>query len=283
MNVYGRLMRLDRPVGIWLLFWPCVWGLLLGAGNVMSLEFLRQLFLFFMGAVVMRSAGCIVNDIWDRKLDAKVARTKTRPLASGEINLRRTVTLLVALLLLALFIWLQLNFTARFLCVIALALVFAYPAMKRITWWPQAFLGVTFNFGVLVGYAAQTGHLNIAIMIFYLGAMFWTIGYDTIYAHQDIEDDRMIGIKSTAIRFEQNPKKFVALNYALAMLLWWIGLMLFAVPWWGYILLCGVALHLLRQLMAWQPKDTANSLKIFKANVMTAICLAAVVILIRFA
>lgn len=283
MNVYGRLMRLDRPVGIWLLFWPCVWGLLLGAANVMSLDFLHHLFLFFIGAVVMRSAGCIVNDIWDRKLDAKVARTKTRPLASGEINLRRAVTLLVALLLLALFIWLQLNFLARFLCVIALALVIAYPAMKRITWWPQAFLGVTFNFGVLVGYAAQTGHLNIAIMIFYLGAMFWTIGYDTIYAHQDIEDDRMVGIKSTAIRFEQNPKKFVALNYALALLLWWMGLMLFAVPWWGYLLLCGVALHLLRQLMAWQPKDAMNSLKIFKANVMTAVCLAAVVILIRFA
>lgn len=284
MNVYGRLMRLDKPVGIWLLFWPCVWGLALGAGGqVLSLEFIRHLLLFFIGAVAMRSAGCIVNDIWDRKLDARVERTKSRPLASGEITLKRALFLLLALLLLAFFIWLQLDWLARFLCIIALGLVIAYPAMKRITWWPQAFLGITFNFGVLVGYAAAAGGLNPAIMIFYLGAIFWTIGYDTIYAHQDIEDDRMIGIKSTALRFENSPKKFVALNYALAMLLWWFGAMLMALPWWSYLLMLGVGAHLVWQLTEFQPKSPEVSLRVFKKNVQTAVLMAAIVILAALA
>ncbi len=284
MNAYARLMRLDRPVGIWLLFWPCIWGLALGVQMLIShgvemqsmgLNFIRHALLFFIGAVVMRSAGCIINDIWDRKLDAAVARTKNRPLASGEVKLRQALLLLVILLLLAGLIWLQLGFLARFLCIVAMLLVIAYPAMKRITWWPQAFLGVTFNFGILIGYATAVGNLTPAVMTIYLGAIFWTIGYDTIYAHQDIEDDRAIGIKSTAVKFQGNSRKFVALCYALAMLLWWFGAMLSAFPWWGYILFAGVAAHLVWQLAQWQPKDAASSLKIFKMNVVTAALIAA--------
>ncbi|HRJ12034.1 MAG TPA: 4-hydroxybenzoate octaprenyltransferase [Alphaproteobacteria bacterium] len=290
MNVYGRLMRLDRPVGIWLLFWPCIWGLALGVMQItangiempdMTYHFIRHSLLFFIGAVVMRSAGCIINDIWDRKLDAKVARTKNRPLASGEVKLRQALLLLTLLLTLASIIWLQLGWLARFLCIIAMGLVVAYPAMKRITWWPQAFLGITFNFGILIGYAAATNHLNPAIMVMYLGAMFWTIGYDTIYAHQDIEDDRMIGIKSTALKFQANARKFVALCYALSMLLWWFAAMLFRFPWWGYVLLIAVALHLVWQLARWQPEDADSSLKTFKENVITAILMAAIVTLLH--
>jgi 4-hydroxybenzoate polyprenyltransferase len=274
MNPAIRLMRLDRPVGIYLLFWPCVWGLSLGAGKIISLTFLHDLLLFFVGAVVMRSAGCIINDIWDRRLDAAVARTRNRPLASGEMRLRTALGLLVCLLLIALVIWLQLNLQTKFLSLIALGLAVAYPLMKRITWWPQAFLGVTFNFGILMGYAAQVNAISPAILVLYLGAVFWTLGYDTIYAHQDIEDDQRIGIKSTALRFAAHPKKFVALCYALAVLLWWCAAMLQAFPWWGYAMLLGAGLHLLRQLTLWQPTDAANSLKVFKSNVETAMLMA---------
>ena len=281
MNAYARLMRLDRPVGIWLLFWPSVWGLALAAPEIISIDFMRYTILFLIGSVVMRSAGCVINDIWDRKLDARVARTRTRPLASGEVKLRAAIILLAVLLLFAFIIWWQINFLAKFLCIIALVLVVAYPAMKRITWWPQAFLGITFNFGVLVGYAALAGHLSVAAVILYLGAIFWTMGYDTIYAHQDIEDDRMVGIKSTAIKFQGNPKRFVALCYALAVLLWWLALMLFSVAWWAYGLLAMVGLQLVWQLVGWRPDDPQNCLVIFKRNVQTGILMAALVVAIR--
>lgn len=229
----------------------------------------------------MRSAGCIVNDLWDRKLDARVARTQNRPLASGEIKTWRAVVLLLMLLCIALLIWFQLNFIARFLSIIALGLVAAYPAMKRITWWPQAFLGVTFNFGILVGAAQMAGHLSIPVLLIYLGAIFWTIGYDTIYAHQDIEDDRRIGIKSTALRFADQPRRFVALNDALAVLLWWMGAMVAAIPWYGYLGLLAVSAHLLWQLTEWKPGDDASSLSIFRSNTITAILFAAAMMMVK--
>jgi len=275
-------MRLDRPTGIWLLFWPCVWGLVLGAHKIVSLDFILQVLLFFVGSIVMRSAGCIINDIWDRKLDAKVARTKSRPLANGEVKLRTALLLLILLLLMGLIILTQLNWLTRLLAVIAMVLVFAYPTMKRITWWPQAFLGVTFNFGVLMGYAAASGILTPVALIIYLGALFWTIGYDTIYAHQDIKDDRIVGVKSTAVKFADQPRRFVALNYALAILLWWSGAMLADFPWYSFIVLLLVAAHLLWQLVEWKAKDGASCLKVFRSNVITAILIAATLLIARF-
>ena len=281
MNAYARLMRLDKPTGIWLLFWPCVWGLALGGRHLDWFDFIRITLLFFIGAVVMRSAGCIVNDIWDRKLDAKVERTKNRPLASREIKLRNAMMLLGLLLLLAALIWLQLNWLTRILSMVALGLVAAYPAMKRITWWPQAFLGVTFNFGILMGYTEVAHVLNIPAIIIYLGAIFWTIGYDTVYAHQDMEDDRRIGIKSTALKFSTQPRRFVALCYALAMLLWWLAAMIAALPWQVFVTLMAVAAHLLWQLAEWQPQDANSCFKIFRSNVVTGILMAAALILMK--
>jgi 4-hydroxybenzoate polyprenyltransferase len=279
MNAYARLMRLDKPTGIWLLFWPCVWGLALGGRHAEWLDLIERSLLFFFGAVVMRSAGCIVNDIWDRKLDAKVERTRARPLANGEIKPRAAILLLILLLVIALLIWTQLHWLTRVLSVVSLALVAAYPAMKRITWWPQAFLGVTFNFGILMGFAETAHLLSIPAMMMYLGAMFWTIGYDTVYAHQDIEDDRMAGIKSTALRFAGHPRRFVALCYAIAMLLWWLAAMVGALHWPVYIALLAVGAHLLWQLAEWRPADAANCLKIFKSNVVTAMLMVVVALL----
>lgn len=274
-------MRLHQPTGIWLLFWPCVWGLAMGAHRIISLDFARDVILFFIGAVVMRSAGCIVNDMWDRKLDAQVARTKARPLASGEVPFRTAILLLILLLLMGALILTQLSWLTRFLAIIALALVLAYPAMKRITWWPQAFLGVTFNFGVLMGYAATSGTLTPVALMIYLGALFWTIGYDTIYAHQDIEDDRNVGIKSTALKFAAAPRRFVALNYALAAFLWWCAGLLAAWPLTYFAALLLPTAHLAWQLVEWKPKDPTNCLKLFKRNVITAALLAAAFLLAR--
>ncbi len=283
MNAYGRLMRLDKPTGTWLLFWPCVWGLVLGVHQLFSWEIAKDIGLFFLGALIMRSAGCIVNDIWDRKLDAKVVRTKMRPIASGEIKLWHAVFLLIILLGLALVVWFQLHWLARTLAALSLILVVAYPGMKRITWWPQAFLGITFNYGILMG-AVQTAHVppSIPTLIIYLGAMFWTIGYDTIYACQDIEDDRMVGVKSTALKFATAPRRFVALCFALAMLLWWMAAMEGAFAWPTYIGLLVVGAHFLWQLAEWNPKDNASSLRMFKANAITGGLMAGVVVLSKF-
>jgi len=254
----------------------------LGAHKILSLDFILQILLFFIGAIVMRSAGCIINDIWDRKLDVRVARTKSRPLASGEVKFRTALLLLILLLLMGLLILTQLNWLTRLLAVIAMALVILYPAMKRITWWPQAFLGVTFNFGMLMGYAAASGILTPVALIIYLGALFWTIGYDTIYAHQDIEDDRIVGVKSTALKFADQPRRFVALNYALAILLWWSGAMLADFPWYSFIALLLVATHMLWQLAEWKPKDGTSCLKVFRSNVITAILMVATLLITRF-
>jgi len=207
-------MRLHQPVGIWLLFWPCCWALILASGGFPRLDIVLA---FFLGAVLMRSSGCIINDIADREFDKQVERTKTRPLASGELNVAQAIWLLAGLLFVSFLIALYLGMAVLLWSALALLPVMIYPFMKRISWWPQLFLGLTFNWGALVGWVAVRGELEWPALILYVGCIFWTLGYDTIYAHQDKIDDIRIGVKSTALRLSKQTKPFVASCYMLCL------------------------------------------------------------------
>ena len=219
LNLFIELTRLKKPIGYMLLFWPCAWGLTIGYDFSNNLnEYFFYLTLFFLGSVLMRSAGCIVNDILDRKFDKKVLRTKDRPIASGKISV--TLGLIYAALLCLLAFVVLVNFN-NFTIIIALAsmpLAFTYPLMKRYTYWPQLFLGVTFNYGLILGWTAINSSISLNPLIFYFGAIFWTLGYDTIYGYQDIKDDEIIGLKSTSIKFKKNPYKFLILCYSVFLL-----------------------------------------------------------------
>jgi 4-hydroxybenzoate polyprenyltransferase len=215
---YLRLGRLDRPIGTWLLLFPCWWGTALAAGPGVG-EHALLFVLFGFGSVVMRAAGCTINDIIDRDLDGAVARTRTRPIPSGAVGLKGAFAFLGLLLVLGLAIVLALPPFARWVAIASLPLVVTYPFMKRITWWPQLFLGITFNWGALVGYAAVAGSLGAPALLLYLAGIFWTLGYDTIYAHQDRNDDALIGIKSSARRLGSNTRPFLFAVYGIAALL----------------------------------------------------------------
>ncbi len=212
---YLLLARLDRPTGIWLLFLPGAWGIL--AGRAPSLETLRLLLLFALGATVMRAAGCVVNDAWDRDLDRQVRRTAGRPLASGAMSLRQAAMFLAALLLAGLGVLLQLNRLAQMLGAGSLVLVALYPLAKRFTWWPQLVMGFTFGVGAPVGYAASAGRIDAACAALYAAAILWDLGFDTIYGFQDMEDDAVIGVKSTSRRFAHMPRRFVGIAYGTAL------------------------------------------------------------------
>ncbi len=266
---FAILMRLDRPIGWWLLLLPCLWGIVTGANGATGMVgydvFL--IILFFFGAVIMRGAGCIINDLWDRDLDKQVERTKNRPLASGEVSIVAACILLFFLIFTAFMIALQMSYLTVGLGFLALVFVAFYPLMKRITWWPQAFLGLTFNFGALMGFSAATHHLNsFEPFILYLAGFFWTLGYDTIYAHQDKVDDEMVGIKSTALLFGRRSKFWVSIFYALALLLIAFAAYLAGAGVIGLTLLALSSFHLVRQINDWEPDDPANSLFIFKSN-----------------
>ena len=216
VKLFIDLTRFKKPIGFMLLFWPCAWGLTLAYdfSNNLHIYFI-YLILFFLGSIFMRSAGCIVNDILDKEFDKKVFRTKSRPIASNQISIKVAVFYAVTLCLLALFVLLNFN---RFTIILALGsmpLAFTYPLMKRYTYWPQLFLGITFNYGLILGWTAIKGEIDIVPIIFYLGAIFWTLGYDTIYGYQDIKDDEIIGLKSTAIKFKSNPRNFLMICYSI--------------------------------------------------------------------
>ena len=220
LKIFINLTRLNRPIGYLLLFWPCSWGLAYAYSFNEDIEtFLFYIVLFFLGAVLMRSAGCIVNDIVDRKLDKKVKRTQGRPLAANLISVKRAIIYVIALCGLAFCILIQFNFLTIFLGLASMTLAFTYPFMKRITYWPQLFLGLTFNWGIIMAWASITDFLNIDIFLIYLAAIFWTLGYDTIYGSQDIIDDEIIGVKSTSIKFKSMLKKFVLLCYVMSFLI----------------------------------------------------------------
>ena len=219
LKIIIQLTRLNKPIGYMLLFWPCLWGLTLGYYfNDETVIYFKYIILFFLGSVLMRSAGCIFNDIVDKDFDKKVERTKNRPIPSGRISILESLVYVIALCLLALLVLLQFNKLTIILGMSSMILAFAYPFMKRITYWPQLFLGLTFNWGIVMGWTSITNDLSIEPIILYLSAIFWTLGYDTIYGLQDTHDDEIIGIKSTSIKFKNNIKFFVGTCYILFVL-----------------------------------------------------------------
>ena len=265
---YAKLMRLDRPIGIWLLLLPGWWAILLASGGGSGINgfVLYMLLLFGIGAVIMRAAGCIINDLWDRDLDKKVERTSERPLASGAINIKQASLLLVSLLFIGLLILLQMSLVTVLLGIMTIPLIVLYPLMKRFTWWPQAFLGITFNFGALMGWAAINDVISPASLALYIGGIFWTLGYDTIYAHQDKEDDMRVGIKSTAQYFAENSKNYVSIFYTLAFLFIACSFLLVGAGMQSMLILVLAAVHLVWQLKVWDMNDPQSSLDVFKSN-----------------
>ncbi len=272
-----RLMRLDRPIGTWLLFLPCVFGAALGTRGAGSWSDLRLLALFAAGALVMRGAGCTYNDIMDRDIDARVARTRGRPIPSGAVSVRGASIFLALQCAVGLIVLLQLNFYSIVLGASSLALVAIYPFMKRVTWWPQAWLGLTFNWGALLGFAAEHGRVALPAVLLYAGCFFWTLGYDTIYAHQDRDDDALIGVRSTARLFGEHSRPWIAAFYALS-----VGLMaaaLFASSGrWAPFLLLPAAFHLFRQVSTLDVNNAENCLMRFRANRDAGLLMAAAIV-----
>ena len=219
ISIFFELTRLKKPIGYMLLFWPCAWGLTIAYDFQNGFEdYILYIFLFFSGSVLMRSAGCIVNDIVDKNYDQKVERTKNRPLASNKISIRSALIIAVILCLLAFLILINFNNLTIILAICSMPFAFTYPLMKRFTYWPQLFLGLTFNYGLLLGWISIQEEISFIPLIFYFGAIFWTLGYDTIYGYQDIKDDEIIGVKSTSIKFKNSPKTFISVCYFLFFL-----------------------------------------------------------------
>tara|TARA_Y100000389_G_C17435372_1_gene505184 strand:- start:1124 stop:1987 length:864 start_codon:yes stop_codon:yes gene_type:complete len=216
INLFIELTRLKKPIGYMLLFWPCAWGLTIAYDfSYEKITYIIYLTLFLTGAILMRSAGCIINDIADRKFDKKVSRTKNRPIASGKISVVKGLFFSTFLCLLAFIVLIQFNFLTIVLALGSMPLAFTYPLMKRYTYWPQLFLGITFNYGLLLGWTSITNEITMLPIILYVGAIFWTLGFDTIYGFQDIKDDEIIGLKSTSIKFKKYPYLFLKLCYSI--------------------------------------------------------------------
>jgi 4-hydroxybenzoate polyprenyltransferase len=263
LRPYASLMRLDRPIGAWLLFWPCAWSVALAG---MGPQGAWLILWFALGAWAMRSAGCVWNDVVDRDLDARVERTRLRPLASGRASLAGAWILLVALALIGLLVLLQLGRTAQIVALASLAPVAAYPFMKRITWWPQAWLGLVFSWGALAGWPAVRGELDPTAFILWAGSIFWVIGYDTIYALQDREDDALVGVKSSALALGRHARTGVAFCYALALALWAVALWRVRPDGLSLVALLPMALHLGWQAARLRPDDGADALAKFRSN-----------------
>ena len=262
LRPFASLMRLDRPIGTWLLYWPCAWTVALaGVGGRWDL------FLWlFLGAFAMRSAGCVYNDIVDRDLDRKVERTRLRPMASGRVSLRAALGLIGLLCLLGLAVLVQLNLTAAAIAFASLAPVAAYPFMKRITWWPQAWLGLVFSWGALVGWPAVTGSLEWPALLLWFGSIAWVVGYDTLYAIQDIEDDALVGVKSSARRLGDKAPLGVAIFYLVAVTFWGAAVWSVRPDWLALLALAPAALHLANQALRADPKDGELALRLFRSN-----------------
>ena len=268
LNLFINLTRLKKPIGFMLLFWPCSWGLTLAYEfNENYQLFFFYLLLFFLGSVLMRSAGCIVNDIFDREFDKKVFRTKNRPIASGKISINLGLFYAAILCLLALFVLINFNYFTIFIALGSMPLAFTYPLMKRFTYWPQLFLGITFNYGLILGWSSIFGEINLIPLIFYIGAIFWTLAYDTIYGFQDIKDDEIIGLKSTSIKFKNIPYTFLILCYSLFFVsLIAVGLLM-KLNNFFYMSLIIIFFHLFfYQIKNLDIKNTDNCLKKFKSN-----------------
>jgi 4-hydroxybenzoate polyprenyltransferase len=272
IKIFIKLTRLNKPIGFMLLFWPCVSGLSLGYYfSSETILYLKYIILFFLGSVLMRSAGCIFNDIIDRDLDKKVERTKQRPIPSGEISISKSIIYIIVLCFLSLLILLQFNKLTIILGIGSMLFAFSYPFMKRITYWPQLFLGLTFNWGIIMGWTSITNNLSIEPFVLYLAAIFWTLGYDTIYGLQDIHDDEIIGVKSTSIKFKNNVKVFVATCYCLCVL--FILIMFFMMQIEKYILPISIMFisTLAFQIKFFTASKPSSCLTAFKINNLTGL------------
>ena len=270
LRAFALLARFDRPIGWWLLFWPCAWGVLLagGQGRWALLAWL------LLGAIAMRGAGCVYNDIVDADLDRKVARTALRPIASGQISRKAGWVWLLALCAIGLAVLLQLRWQAQLIALSSIALVAAYPFMKRITWWPQAWLGLVFSWGALVGWSELRLDGWPVLACLYLGSACWVIGYDTVYAMQDREDDALVGIRSSALRMGAHVQTGVALFYAAAIALWGLAFWLMRMEWLALLALGPVAVHLAVQIIRLRREDGASALAIFRSNRFAGLLMA---------
>ena len=274
LKIFIELTRLNKPIGFMLLFWPCSWGLAYAYTEKQSLSlFFYYLFLFFLGSVLMRSAGCIFNDIVDKDFDKKVSRTKSRPIAAGKISVRHSLSYVLILCTIALLVLIQFNLLTVILGMSSMLLAFSYPFMKRITYWPQLFLGITFNWGIIMAWTAINNNISNEILILYLSAIFWTLGYDTIYGAQDMSDDEIIGLKSTSIKFKRNLKLFVCCCYLISasfltiIFINYIGLNLFT------LFLTIFFLTLIYQVKRFKKEEPKSCLDAFKTNNLSGLIL----------
>ncbi len=268
INLFIELTRLKKPIGYMLLFWPCAWGLTLAYDFSDNLnDYFFYLTLFFLGSVLMRSAGCIVNDILDRKFDKNVLRTKNRPIASGKVSVALAIFYSGVLCLLAFLVLINFNYFTILIALASMPLAFSYPLMKRYTYWPQLFLGITFNYGLILGWTSIINQINLIPLIFYFGAIFWTLGYDTIYGFQDIKDDEIIGLKSTSIKFKSNPNTFLLICFSIFLLsLLSIGILMELNKYYVMIYSMILLQIFFFQLKKLDIESSSNCLKIFKSN-----------------
>ena len=271
-QIFIQLTRLNKPIGFLLLFWPCAWGLTLAFYFSDNTDlYLKHIILFFLGSVLMRSAGCIVNDIVDKDFDKKVKRTKQRPIASGKITVFNALVYVFILCFAALIILLQFNWLTIVLGISSMLLAFSYPFMKRITYWPQLFLGLTFNWGIIMGWTSIENSISIEPILLYLSAIFWTLGYDTIYGLQDIHDDEIIGVKSTSIKFKNNVKVFVGTCYSLCVFFILILGLLMEIDKYLLVLSSFFILSLIYQLKIFKVNNPRSCLFCFKINNLTGL------------
>ena len=283
LNLFTELTRLKKPIGYMLLFWPCAWGLTLAYDFSSNLSnYLFYLILFFLGSVLMRSAGCIVNDILDKEFDAKVFRTKNRPIASNKISIRVALFYSFVLCFFALLILLNFNLFTIILALSSMPLAFTYPLMKRYTYWPQLFLGITFNYGLILGWTAIHQQIDIAPLLFYIGAIFWTLGYDTIYGYQDIKDDEIIGLKSTSIKFKGNSKKFLFACYVLLITFFLCGGYYMNFSFTYFLLLLVPIFHLFFfQMKIFDIKNPNSCLIAFKSNNLLGFIIFLIILIVK--
>jgi len=268
LKLFIELTRLKKPIGFMLLFWPCAWGLTLAYDFSKNLNnYIFYIILFFLGSVLMRSAGCIVNDISDKEFDKKVFRTKSRPIASGRISNTLGWIYSLSLCVCAFLVLINFNYFTIALALSSMPLAFTYPLMKRFTYWPQLFLGITFNYGIILGWTSIKGEIDLVPVLLYFGAIFWTLGYDTIYGYQDIKDDEIIGVKSTSIKFKENPKKFLSMSYLLFVISLIIIGYLEKLNYLFFIGILFVIYHLFfSQILKLKKNDPFACLAIFKSN-----------------
>ena len=283
LKIFIELTRLNKPIGYMLLFWPCSWGLALAYYYNGNEELFKSyLLLFFLGAVLMRSAGCIFNDIVDRDFDKRVQRTKERPIASGLISVRHSFVYVIILCLLAFLILIQFNLLTIILGLGSMFLAFAYPFMKRITYWPQLFLGLTFNWGIIMAWASMNSSISSGIIILYISAIFWTLGYDTIYGTQDMSDDEIIGLKSTSIKFKKNIKLFIFFCYSLtSILIFYLFKGLLGINFFSFLLLL-FFLSLIIQIIIFDRQNPASCLKSFKLNNYSGLLLFLTILFLNY-